>query len=217
MGTVDRPLRADAERNRQRILAAAGDVFAERGLHATMDEVAERAGVGVGTVYRRFPSRDELVLTLFEERLEQYAHLAEECLADPDPAAGLFGYLERSLALQAADRGLKELLHAQVHQRGRGDRVRDRILPVLEQLVERAHAAGALRDDVTAGDLPMASVMIGAVADVGHGVAPELWRRCLVLLIDGLRARGEEPTPAPPPLDIATLDRAFASWQPPRR
>lgn len=217
VGGDERPLRADAERNRQRILAAAGEVFAERGLDATMDEVAERAGVGVGTVYRRFPSRDALVVALFEERLDQYVRLAEDCLADPDPAAGLFTYLERSLAAQAADRGLKELLHRQVHEGGRVQGIRERVLPALEQLVERARAAGVLRADVGTGDLPMISVMVGTVADVGHAVAPDLWRRYLAILIDGLRARHDEPAPAPPPLDIAMLDRAFGSWHPPRR
>ena len=91
-------------------MAAAKDVFAERGLDATMDEVARRAGVGVGTAYRRFRNRDDLIAALFEERLDEYMRLLDEALADRDPWSGLRGFLERSMEMQAEDRGFKELL-----------------------------------------------------------------------------------------------------------
>lgn len=216
----ERPLRADAERNRRRILLAAAEVFAERGLHATMDEVAERAGVGVGTVYRRFPNRDELIQALFDERLDQFVALADDGLTAPDPWEGLVAFLERSLEMQAADRGLKELLHQHAHI-GSDDRVaqiRERVLRVVEQLLGRAQAAGELRADVEPGDLPMISQMIGAVSEFTQAESPDLWRRYLWLFLDGLRAHRDGPTPLPvPALDEPAMDRAMSAWRPSRR
>src|SRR3954466_15110906 len=103
MAIVQRPLRADAARNRARLLAAAKTVFAERGLDATMDEVARRAGVGVGTAYRRFRNRDDLIAALFEERLDEFMEILDTALADPDPWRGLSAFLERWMEMQAAD------------------------------------------------------------------------------------------------------------------
>src|SRR3954447_11455475 len=153
-----RPLRADAERNRARLLEAARVLFAERGLDVTMDEIAHRAGVGVGTAYRRFGSRDERMGALFEERMEEYVAIAEEALREPEPWDGLVGFLERSTAMQAADRGLKDLVFAHSHALARVMRVRERVLPLVEQLVERAQAAGALRADLSARDMPLISL-----------------------------------------------------------
>jgi AcrR family transcriptional regulator len=215
VSALDRPLRADASRNRERILEAARELFAERGLEVTMDEIARRAGVGVGTVYRRFRHRDEIVVALFEQRMLDYATLAEDAGADPDPWNGLVTFLERSLAMQAADRGLKELLVGHGHADARVARVRERVMPMIERVVARAHEAGALRRDVGALDLPMVSLMIGQVTDFSEDVEPGLWRRYLVLLLDALRS--ERTTLPLAPLAPAQLDAAMAAWQPPRR
>src|SRR3954471_24303008 len=96
----DRPLRRDAERNRQRILAAAGELSTERGLRVTLDDIAHHAGVGVGTVYRRFPDKEVLIDALFEQRLERMRATAEQALADPDPWNGLVRFFERGCELQ---------------------------------------------------------------------------------------------------------------------
>src|SRR3954451_1211617 len=202
-----RPLRADAERNRARLLEAARDLFAERGLDVTMDEIAHHAGVGVGTAYRRFGSRDELIGALFEARMEEYVALAEQALGEPDAWRALTGFLERSLAMQAADRGLKELLLSHGHPLERVERVRERMLPVVDRLVDHAHAAGALRADVTGRDLPMVSLMVSSVAEFASDEDPELWRRYLALILDGLRAAPGASGPLPgPPLDELRLD-----------
>jgi AcrR family transcriptional regulator len=215
VSAIDRPLRADASRNRERILEAARELFAERGLEVTMDEIARHAGVGVGTVYRRFRHRDEIVAALFEQRMADYAALADEAAADPDAWHGLVTFLERSLAMQAADRGLKELLVGHSHGDERVVRVRQRVLPVVEGLVARAQQAGTLRADIGALDLPMVSLMIGQVTDASEGMAPGLWRRYLALLLDALRS---ERTPLPlAPLTTDQLDAAMAAWRPPRR
>src|ERR1700694_204012 len=104
MAVTERPLRKDAERNRQRIIEAATELFAERGLGVTLNDVAHYAGVGVGTVYRRYPDKADLIEEVFEHRLGELAGLAEAARDDPDPWKGLTNFLERSLELQARDR-----------------------------------------------------------------------------------------------------------------
>jgi AcrR family transcriptional regulator len=211
---LERPLRRDASRNRERALTAARELFAERGLDVTMDEIARHAGVGVGTVYRRFPQREQIIQALFEQRMEDFLALSERSLADPDAWHGLVEFLEQGLAMQAADRGLKELLAGHGHGGGSGKRMRERVIPMIEQLVARAQAAGALRPDVGALDLPMVSLMIGQVIDFTHEVEPELWRRYLALLLDGLRTEGSALPLAP--LDPAQLDAAIETLHPSR-
>jgi AcrR family transcriptional regulator len=105
-----RPLRKDAERNRQRILQAAAEVFTERGLGATLDDVAHHAGYGVGTVYRRFPDKAALADALFEQRIDLLVGLAERAYGEPDPWQGLVSFMERSAEMMATDKGLRQIL-----------------------------------------------------------------------------------------------------------
>src|SRR3954451_17166818 len=211
-----RPLRADAERNRTRLLDAARELFAERGLDVSMDEIAHHAGVGVGTAYRRFGSRDELIGALFEARMEEYVALAEDGLREPDAWVALTRFLERSIAMQAADRGLKDLVFSHGHALDRVVRVHARMLPLVETIVERAQGAGALRADLSTRDLPLISLMLSNVVDFACDADPRLWRRYLALVLDGLRA-GAASGPLPEPaLDAAQLDAAMARWRPRR-
>src|SRR5216117_1033552 len=122
-----RPLRRDAELNRRRILESAREVFSQRGLQATLDDVAHHAGVGVGTVYRRFPDKEQLIEALFETRLEEIAALAGQALAADDAWEGLVGFLEGTMGLQAADRGLKEVVLGGPHGRSHVAAARQRI------------------------------------------------------------------------------------------
>src|SRR4051812_49978584 len=108
---ADRPLRKDAERNRQRLLAAAGELFAERGLDVTLNDIAHHAGVGVGTAYRRFANKEEVIDALFEESLQDLASVANEALDDPDAWRALVTFLERSLHMQFGDRGLNQIMN----------------------------------------------------------------------------------------------------------
>jgi AcrR family transcriptional regulator len=213
-----RPLRADAERNRRRILTAAGEVFAERGLTATLDAVAERAGVGVGTVYRRFPDKEALVDALFEERIEEVRALAEEALTIDDAFAALGAFLERATAMHLDDRALKELVFSTAHGQERVARARDTIAPVVGRLVERAHASGQLRADAALTDIPMVQLMLTSVIEYAAEVSPDLWRRYLAVVLDGLRA-GHAATPMrPDPLSEPEMDGVMArGLTPPRR
>lgn len=194
-----RPLRRDAERNRRRILDSAATVFAERGLAASFDDIAAHAEVGVGTVYRRFPDKDELIDALFDDQLDGVVAIAEAALAIEDPWDGLVHFLRAIQERQVQNRGLKELLLGTRIDQPSGCAVvgRERVDPLVRQLVERAHADGSLRSDVAATDIPMIQVMIGASVDYAQDVDPDVWRRMLTLVIDGLRAGPVERTPMP--------------------
>ena len=194
---TDRPLRADAARNRERILAAARAVFAERGVEATLDDVAHRAGVGVGTVYRRFADKDELIDALFHERIDELVALAEDAATLDDPWGGLVRFMQLGLDMHAADRGLREV----VFDGGRGGErlaaARARIAPVVADLVARAQASGQLRADAATTDVPMVQLMLFGIVDAAGEVSPDLWRRYLTIVLDGLRARPGDETPLP--------------------
>ena len=185
---VTKPLRADAERNRRRILDAASELFAEKGLCVGLDEIAHRAGVGVGTAYRRFPDKDKLVDELFAERVGSLVAAAERGLAEPDAWNGLVTFMTGAVELHTSDRALKELVF---HGSGGEERlahVRGRMAPLAREIVRRAQEAGALRADVSATDLVMLQF---AVASLGEFQTPVLWQRALGVALDGLR--GDTP------------------------
>lgn len=191
--SLARPLRADAERNRRRILAAAAEVFAKRGLDAGLDEIARHAGVGTGTVYRRFPAKGLLIDALFESRMDDVLDLADAALAIEDAWAGLVHFLERSIEMQQADRGLKELLFGDGGCSANGPGARfagkmDLLLATIATLVERAKASGQLRPDVSMTDLAVIQFMLHGVGAFSATAQPDLWRRQFALLLDGLRA-----------------------------
>ena len=202
-----RPLRRDAQANRERIVAAARAVFAAQGIDATVEEIARRAGVGMGTLYRRFPTKEELVDAVLEDAFGQFVHVAEEALAEDDAWAGFTGFLERSLALYGADRGLRDLAASSEHGRARADALRARWRPLIRQLVERAQEQGSLRADFTPEDVPVVFWTAGRVIEATAQVAPDFWRRYLGLLLDGLRAGAATPLPHRA-LSRAQLDRA---------
>jgi AcrR family transcriptional regulator len=200
---AERPLRKDAERNRVRILAAAGELFAARGLCVTLDDIARHAGVGVGTVYRRFPDKEVLIDALFEQRIESISAVAAEALEIEDPWEAFAFYFEQGSELQARDRGLKELLTCSTHGGDRVVEAKSRLRTRVTEIFDRAKAAGVVREDADPLDTPVIMFMLGAVMDRARDVEPELWRRYLALLIDGLR-----PTaPAPLPVGALSVDQ----------
>ena len=189
-----RPLRKDAERNRLRILASARILFAERGVDVGLDDVARHAGVGVGTVYRRFPDRDALIDELLDDKIAAIESVAAEALGAADPWEGLVQFLERSQEMQAADRGLKEALLVPTRGKERLAAARRRIEPLLTELIERAQASGDLRPDFRFEDFALLVEMVAAVNDATHEASPEVWRRYLRILIDGLATRRDGPS-----------------------
>ncbi len=208
------PLRADAERNRQRLLVAAKELLATRGLDVTLDDVARHAGVGTGTAYRRFPNKDALIDALMVDRIGEIAQIARECLEDPDPWVGLTSYFDRALALQAADRGLKEVLFSAGRGRERSNQARRAIAPVVTKLVARAKDAGVVRSDIDTSDVPLINFMLNTIVDFSRDVEPELYRRYLAIVLDGLRPRDDlEPLPVEP-LHVTEFQDAMARWKP---
>jgi AcrR family transcriptional regulator len=214
MKSVIAPLRADAERNRQRLLVAAKDLFATRGLDVTLDEVARHAGVGTGTAYRRFPNKDALIDALMVDRIGELAAIARECLEEPDPWRGVRSFFERALALQAADRGLKDVLFSSGRGRERSKQAREQMAPVVGRLVRRAVDAGAVRSDMSTTDVPLINFMLNTLVDFGREVQPELYKRYLAIVLDGLKPRDDlEPLPVEP-LKVTVFQDALARWKP---
>ena len=189
-----RPLRRDAERNRRLLLATARTLMARHGLHVTHDEVAREAGVGVGTVYRRFPTRKDLVDAVFDTHIDEVVAIGERAGQQADGWQGLHQFMLGHLELQAEDRGLSELL------RGRGpdsqvvQRARDRITPVVDQLVQRARAAGQVGPDVVADDFFLVQLMVCGVMDDARSFDPHLWRRARAVAMAGLQRHEPLPT-----------------------
>jgi len=193
-----RPLRVDAARNRGRIVEAAQAAFADGGLEVPLEGVAERAGVGIATLYRRFPTRDDLIAACFERRLEEYARAAEEALEAPDGWTGFCGYVEQICAMQAADRGLKDVLTRTFPNAKALEANRARGFALFLEVVARAKAEGRLRPDFVPEDhvlLLMGNA--GVVQGLGEA-APEAWRRYVGLMLDGLRSEAATPLPPPP-------------------
>jgi AcrR family transcriptional regulator len=208
------PLRADAERNRLRLLAAAKDLFATRGLDVTLDDIARHAGVGTGTAYRRFANKDELIDALMVDRIAELGAIAQECLEEPDPWIGLTSYFDRALALQAADRGLKEVLFSSGRGRERSNQARLKIAPVVTQLVRRAKEAGAVRADLDTSDVPLINFMLNTIVDFSRTIEPELYKRYLAIVLDGLRPRDDlDPLPVDA-LHVRKFQAAMANWKP---
>jgi AcrR family transcriptional regulator len=217
-GDAERPLRKDAERNRRRILDAARELFAQRGLAVTLNDVAHHAGVGVGTVYRRFPDRERLIDELFEERLDELVTRAAAAAEEQDPWKALTRLLETVLEIQANDRAIKELVFNAPGELARVTRIRARMLPIVTRVVQRARDSGQLRPDIEPADLPLLQLILGAVIDCARDVEPELWRRYLEIMLRGLRAEPPAPQPLPRPAPaLAQAQRILETYRPPPR
>lgn len=197
MNRRPRPLRADAARNRERLLAAASEVFARRGLDAPLDEIARRSGVSIGTLYNHFPTREDLWDAIFPARLAVLDAAVDAALADPDPWAGFVAYAEALFALHATDRGLNDVLA----QRGRASpRVAEachRCLGHIDRLITRARGSGQLRGDFGTSDFAALMWALSQVIRETAEVAPQAWRRHLAFHLDGLRADAAHALPAP--------------------
>ena len=181
--------RADARRNRKRILAAARAQFAKHGLDVHMEQIARAAGVGVGTVYRNFPAKEDLLQALADERFAWFAEKARAALDDPDPWNGFCELMRESARVTAEDRSLSEAMD-QLPNLCTAAAGKVRLLELNHELIERAQAAGAMRTDFTANDVP--SLMRGLARATGahDGGPPAMsWERYLEIMLAGLRAR----------------------------
>ncbi|GAA0253472.1 helix-turn-helix domain-containing protein [Cryptosporangium japonicum] len=190
------PLRADAARNRELLLAAAADEFDEHGLDASVADIARRAGVGKGTVFRHFPTKGELISAIVRSRVEELNAVAERLLTAADPGAALVEFVETA-ARRQQERDLSFLRGATTPIDAQ-----QRMAALVDRLVDRAREHGAVRADVTGTDVLLLLCAPNHVVSYAPDASPDLWRRYLAIILDGLRPEGAHPLPAPPPAPL---------------
>src|SRR2546430_7862385 len=188
------PQRADAGRTRERVLAAARRQFATHGLEAQVDDIAREADVGVGTVYRHFPTKEALLQALAADRFSRLAEWAREALQAPDAWEGFRDFLRRSAELGASDRLLSEAMAQQQAFQG-AQREKDELMEATAALVERAQAMGKLRPDIGAEDIAMLMCGLGRATGPGAFDHKMSWERYLEVIIGGLSAPAHSALP----------------------
>jgi AcrR family transcriptional regulator len=193
---VERVLRADARRNREAVIAAAKKLFADQGLDAQMPDIAKAAKVGVGTVYRHFPTKDDLIAALAVERFERLAENVREALDGDDPWDGLCEFIRFAARLQADDRGLCEVMGSRPEVMN-ASALAVGLDKLMEELVRRAQRSGDLRKDLDWEDIPMIACSMGSVTQAQMGPGLGRWPRLVEIIIDGLRAPCSSKLPKP--------------------
>jgi AcrR family transcriptional regulator len=205
-----RPRRQDAQRNRQRLLAAARVELSRGGIDVPMSDIARRAGVGIGTLYRHFPSRRHVLVELWLARQAALAEAARAGLGNPDPWSGFCEMMREGAAIQVRETAFADMTRRRVGDHPDVVRARAEVMALIAAQVDRAQKAGVLRADIVAEDIP---IMLFAIGDSGKGfwtVAPRLFERYLTIVLDGLRT----PQPselAHPPLAREQFEAAIRS------
>jgi AcrR family transcriptional regulator len=193
---IVRVLRADARRNREAIVAAAKKLFADEGLDAQMPDVAKAAKVGVGTVYRHFPTKEDLIAALAAERFERLAEKAREGIETEDPWEGLCDFIRFAAQIQADDRGLCQVMGSRPEVMAASAEAVG-LEKLCDQLVKRAQRSGGLRKDLEWEDIPMIACGLGRITGAEMGPAKGRWPRMVEIVINGLRAPGSSRLPKP--------------------
>jgi len=189
-----RALRADARRNREAVIVAARQLFADRGLDAQMPDVAKAANVGVGTVYRHFATKDELIAALVADRFERLAQKAREAVDRDDPWEAFSDFIRFAAQIQADDRALCEVIGSRPEVMDAAARASG--LPELaDRLVKRAQRSGELRRDLAWQDIPLIVCGLGPTIHASAGPATGRWPRLVEIILDGLRAPGSSKLP----------------------
>ncbi|MGE4178166.1 MAG: TetR/AcrR family transcriptional regulator [Thermoleophilia bacterium] len=193
------PLRSDARRNRERIVAAASELFAEHGADLCVDDIARLAGVGHATIFRRFPTKDDLVLAMFEQRMTEVAEAVEEIAATvEDPWEALATAMAAIADRQACDRGMSQLATRAVIGSPELRAARERVTAPFAGMLERAQEAGVVRDDLRPEDVLFLITAAGQSQPCTVDI-PGLWRRYLAVILDGMRPGAATPLPVPAP------------------
>lgn len=184
-------LRADAARNRERIIAAAAAVFAERGLDAATAEIAHRAGVGEATLFRRFPTKDDLIDAIIETRMEEVVGLADAAASDPDPAVALEHFMQDLVKQFSRDKGFFEAAGERCMNDPHFQSLRERAEAAVGRLLKRAQDVGAVRTDLSASDISfLAGSAMYAMEVSKPGLRDDLWKRYLRVILDGMKPEG---------------------------
>jgi len=201
-----RPLRRDARESRDKLIAAAQAEFAAHGVEASLEGIAREAGVAIGTLYRHFPSRLDLLMAALRPRLQEFVEGADSALATEDPWAAFVAYLENLFAVQAGDRGFNDFLSRRFPGDPETERIHDLMCQQIENVLARAQEAGQARPDITRADIVNLIWSNGRIIDATSAGAPTAWRRQLHLMLDAYRAERAHPIPEPPMTDQQLYD-----------
>jgi AcrR family transcriptional regulator len=195
-----RPLRADAARNRARVLDAARTAFAEAGLDVGVEEIARRAGVGKGTLYRRFPTKEALVRAIFEDILEELDRIVEKADAEPDPWQAFTTYLSATARMQASNQGFYDVVAQRLGAAALTDEQRLRVIKTTARMLKRGQDANVVRQDLVPEDVQLMLRMVGATTRPAMDGSPmdDHWPRYLGLLLDAIRPEAATPLGAEP-------------------
>jgi AcrR family transcriptional regulator len=182
-----------------------------------LDDIAREAGVGVGTVYRRFPDKEQLIDALFEARIGEVAEVARAAAANPNPWEGLAGFIVRAQELQSEDRGLKEIVLGGARGTERAAAARSLIAPIVAQMLQRAKDAGVVRGDIDLSDITLIQLAVGTIAESAREFSPDVWRRTMTLILDGMRAGSARSELVPSALPQDQVDAVMKGFVASRR
>lgn len=200
------PLRRDAQERRDRLIAAAQREFAARGVDASLERIARDADVAIGTLYRHFPTRMDLLLAALEPRVQEFLDGSEEALEIDDPWEGFVSYLENLFRVQAGDRGFNDFLSRRFPGNANTERIHDLMCRQIEDVLIRAQEAGVARPDITRADIVNLIWSNGRMIDATSITVPNAWRRHLYLMLDAYRAERAHPLPEPPMTETQLYD-----------
>ena len=201
-----RPLRRDARESRDRLIAAARAEFATQGVEASLEKIARDAGVSIGTLYRHFPTRMDLLMAALRPRLQEFVDGADRALAMDDPWDGFVAYLDNLFAVQAGDRGFNDFLSRRFPGNPETEHIHDVMCQQIEDVLARAQQAGTARPDITQADIVNLIWSNGRIMDATSAKAPKAWRRQLYLMLDAYRAERAHAIPEPPMTDDQLYD-----------
>lgn len=200
------PQRRDARERHDRLIAAARREFAARGVNASLERIARDADVAIGTLYRHFPTRLDLLLAALEPRLREFLDGADKALEIDDPWQGFVYYLENLFRVQAGDRGFNDFLSRRFPGSADTERIHDQMCQQIDDVLTRAQKAGEVRPDITQADIVNLIWSNGRMIDATSISAPNAWRRHLYLMLDAYRAQRAHPIPEPPMTDKQLYD-----------
>ncbi len=201
-----KPLRRDAREHRDKLLTAAQREFAAHGVDASLEKIARGAGVAIGTLYRHFPTRLDLLMAAFKPRLQEFLDGANQALEMDDAWDGFAHYLENLFSMQAGDRGFNDFLSRRFTDNAETERIHDQMCRQIEDVLTRAQEAGAARADITQADIVNLIWSLGPIIDATSTTAPDAWRRNLALMLDAYRAERAHPIAEPPMTDQQLYD-----------
>jgi AcrR family transcriptional regulator len=201
-----RPLRRDARESRDKLIAAAYREFAAHGVDASLEQIARDAGVAIGTLYRHFPTRLDLLMAALRPRLQEFVDGADKALGMDDPWDAFVAYLDNLFVVQAGDRGFNDFLSRRFPGNAETEKIHDVMCQQIDDVLARAQEAGKARTDITRADIVNLIWSNGRIIDATSATAPTAWRRQLYLMLDAYRAERAHSIPEPPMTDQQLYD-----------